>query len=120
MCWTNSELIPDSSLFTPDTSDASSVPVTCSLPASPTHPGFMVSPASTWRGHSPATPLWCLTSGFCAMSNYPSLAPQGADYPMAVSLKNPGNILALTYWDYRDALIQTYTLPYLRMIRKHQ
>ena len=29
------------------------------------------------------------------------------------------NILVLTYWDYRDALIQTYTLPYLRIIRKH-
>lgn len=29
------------------------------------------------------------------------------------------NILVLTYWSYPDALIQTYTLPYLRMIRKN-
>lgn len=29
-----------------------------------------------------------------------------------------GNVLVLTYWSYRDALIQTYTLPYVRMIRK--
>ncbi len=28
------------------------------------------------------------------------------------------NILALTYWSYPDALIQTYTLPYLRIIRQ--
>lgn len=28
-----------------------------------------------------------------------------------------GNILVLTYWPYNDALIQTYTLPYLRIIR---
>jgi len=28
------------------------------------------------------------------------------------------NILVLTYWSYKDALIQTYTLPYVRMIRK--
>lgn len=28
------------------------------------------------------------------------------------------NILVLTYWNYSDALIQTYTLPYVRMIRK--
>ncbi|MBX2895603.1 MAG: hypothetical protein KF763_09170 [Cyclobacteriaceae bacterium] len=27
-------------------------------------------------------------------------------------------ILVLTYWSYPDALIQTYTLPYLRIIRK--
>ncbi|MEO6883796.1 MAG: glycosyltransferase [Bacteroidia bacterium] len=26
------------------------------------------------------------------------------------------NILILTYWDYQDALIQTYTLPYVRII----
>jgi hypothetical protein len=29
-----------------------------------------------------------------------------------------GNILVLTYWSYPDALIQTYTLPYVRIIRK--
>ncbi|HMR56280.1 MAG TPA: glycosyltransferase [Cyclobacteriaceae bacterium] len=28
----------------------------------------------------------------------------------------PQNILVLTYWSYPDALIQTYTLPYLRII----
>lgn len=28
------------------------------------------------------------------------------------------NILVLTYWSYPDALIQTYTLPYLRIIKK--
>jgi hypothetical protein len=28
------------------------------------------------------------------------------------------NILVLTYWSYKDALIQTYTLPYVRIIRK--
>src|SRR4030066_244618 len=28
------------------------------------------------------------------------------------------NILILTYWSYQDALIQTYTLPYVRIIRK--
>ncbi|MBI4945009.1 MAG: hypothetical protein HY840_01255 [Bacteroidetes bacterium] len=28
------------------------------------------------------------------------------------------NILILTYWSYKDALIQTYTLPYVRIIRK--
>ncbi len=27
------------------------------------------------------------------------------------------NILVLTYWSYPDALVQTYTLPYLRIIR---
>lgn len=32
---------------------------------------------------------------------------------------NPkGNILVLTYWDFNDALVQTYTLPYVRIIRK--
>lgn len=30
-----------------------------------------------------------------------------------------GNILILTYWDFNDALIQTYTLPYLKIIAKH-
>lgn len=29
------------------------------------------------------------------------------------------NILALTYWSYKDALVQTYTLPYVRMIMRH-
>lgn len=28
------------------------------------------------------------------------------------------NILVLTYWSYPDALIQTYTLPYLQIIKK--
>jgi len=28
------------------------------------------------------------------------------------------NVLILTYWSYPDALIQTYTLPYVRIIRK--
>ena len=28
------------------------------------------------------------------------------------------NILILTYWSYKDALIQTYTLPYVKIIRK--
>jgi len=28
------------------------------------------------------------------------------------------SLLFLTYWDYRDALIQTYTLPYVRIIQK--
>ncbi len=30
--------------------------------------------------------------------------------------KNKENILIITYWDYNDALIQTYTLPYLKII----
>ncbi len=29
------------------------------------------------------------------------------------------NILVLTFWSYKDALIQTYTLPYLKLISKH-
>ncbi len=29
-----------------------------------------------------------------------------------------GNILVLTYWSYKDALVQTYTLPYVRIIQK--
>ncbi|MGC4022152.1 MAG: glycosyltransferase [Cyclobacteriaceae bacterium] len=29
------------------------------------------------------------------------------------------NILILTYWSYNDALIQTYTLPYIKIIRKN-
>ena len=28
------------------------------------------------------------------------------------------NILVITYWSYREGLIQTYTLPYLRIISK--
>lgn len=30
-----------------------------------------------------------------------------------------GNVLVITYWSYRDALIQTYTLPYVRIIRRN-
>ena len=30
--------------------------------------------------------------------------------------KNKENILIITYWDYNDALIQTYTLPYIKII----
>lgn len=33
-------------------------------------------------------------------------------------MKQNKNILVLTYWSYNDALIQTYTLPYLRIIKK--
>jgi len=29
------------------------------------------------------------------------------------------NILVITYWDFQDALIQTYTLPYVRIIKKN-
>lgn len=29
------------------------------------------------------------------------------------------NVLILTYWSFKDALIQTYTLPYVRMIKKN-
>lgn len=29
-----------------------------------------------------------------------------------------GSILVLTHWSYKDALIQTYTLPYVRIIRQ--
>jgi glycosyltransferase involved in cell wall biosynthesis len=29
------------------------------------------------------------------------------------------NVLVVTYWSYPDALIQTYTLPYLRIIKKN-
>jgi glycosyltransferase involved in cell wall biosynthesis len=32
-------------------------------------------------------------------------------------LSETKNILVITYWSYNDALIQTYTLPYLRIIR---
>ena len=34
-----------------------------------------------------------------------------------MSKKN--NILVITYWSFKDALIQTYTIPYLRLIRKN-
>ncbi|MCA6364756.1 MAG: glycosyltransferase [Bacteroidetes bacterium] len=30
-----------------------------------------------------------------------------------------GNLLVLTYWSYRDALVQTYTLPYLRVMKQY-
>lgn len=33
-------------------------------------------------------------------------------------MNNLKNILILTYWSYKDALIQTYTLPYVRQIRR--
>ena len=29
------------------------------------------------------------------------------------------NVLVITYWSYKDALIQTYTLPYVRMMQKN-
>lgn len=29
------------------------------------------------------------------------------------------NVLVLTYWSYKDALVQTYTLPYVRLIAKN-
>lgn len=32
---------------------------------------------------------------------------------------NCRNILVITYWDFNDALIQTYTLPYLEIISKY-
>ncbi|MFL5787805.1 MAG: hypothetical protein ACJ748_07110, partial [Flavisolibacter sp.] len=28
-----------------------------------------------------------------------------------------GNILVLTHWSFKDALVQTYTLPYVSFIR---
>lgn len=30
-----------------------------------------------------------------------------------------GNLLVLTYWSYRDALVQTYTLPYVRVMKQY-
>ncbi len=33
-------------------------------------------------------------------------------------MKLDGNILVLTQWSYKDALVQTYTLPYVSIIRK--
>lgn len=35
-----------------------------------------------------------------------------------VSDKGPGSILFITQWHYDDALVQTYTLPYVNMIEK--
>ena len=35
-------------------------------------------------------------------------------------MSRPGNILVITYWPLTDALITTYTLPYVRMIMKRQ
>ena len=32
-------------------------------------------------------------------------------------MKN-GNVLVITFWSFNDALVQTYTLPYVNMIRK--
>ena len=29
------------------------------------------------------------------------------------------NLLIITYWSYKDALIQAYTLPYVKLIRKN-
>lgn len=36
-------------------------------------------------------------------------------------INNPvsGNVLVLTYWSYKDALIQAYTLPYVRLIKNN-
>lgn len=33
-------------------------------------------------------------------------------------MNKPKKILILTYWSFQDALIQTYTLPYVRLIRE--
>lgn len=33
-------------------------------------------------------------------------------------MKKPGNLLVLTQWSFKDALVQTYTLPYVDMIRQ--
>ncbi|MBI1343034.1 MAG: glycosyltransferase [Terrimonas sp.] len=33
-------------------------------------------------------------------------------------MKINGNILVLTQWSYKDALVQTYTLPYVKIIRE--
>lgn len=33
-------------------------------------------------------------------------------------MSKPVNILVITYWKFSDALVQTYTLPYLRIIRE--
>ena len=34
------------------------------------------------------------------------------------TMKATGNILVFTQWSYKDALVQTYTLPYVDIIRK--
>ncbi|MDQ3100886.1 MAG: hypothetical protein M3R08_05840, partial [Bacteroidota bacterium] len=31
-------------------------------------------------------------------------------------MKRATNVMVLTYWNFKDALIQTYTLPYVRFI----
>ena len=31
-------------------------------------------------------------------------------------MRDPENVLVITYWSYADALVQTYTLPYLRIM----
>jgi len=33
-------------------------------------------------------------------------------------MKNENNILVFSHWSFKDALIQTYTLPYVDIIRK--
>ena len=33
-------------------------------------------------------------------------------------MRSAGNILVITQWSYKDALVQTYTLPYIDIIRK--
>ena len=33
-------------------------------------------------------------------------------------MKLKGNILVLTQWSFKDALIQTYTLPYVEILRE--
>ena len=34
------------------------------------------------------------------------------------SNEKEGNILVFTQWSFKDALVQTYTLPYVNIIRK--
>jgi glycosyltransferase involved in cell wall biosynthesis len=34
-------------------------------------------------------------------------------------LRAPHNILVITYWGYHDALVQSYTLPYVKIIHKY-
>ena len=31
-------------------------------------------------------------------------------------MRDPEHVLVITYWSYADALVQTYTLPYLRIM----
>jgi hypothetical protein len=33
-------------------------------------------------------------------------------------MKTTGNILVFTQWSFKDALVQTYTLPYINIIRE--